>query len=105
MANTITKKNPRGAGRTKGIPNKVTLVVREYLEYKHYNIVEELITTIGQVTDPAAKADLLLKLMPYCHPKYKDVEHTLPPVIDSTAMTISSSTDNELLDRLDNQDG
>lgn len=61
-----------GAGRPPGSPNRVTLAVREYLEGKGINLIEQILARFPKL-EPRDQVKVLMDLMPYAHPKLSSV--------------------------------
>jgi len=81
----------------KGIPNKKTVVVRDYLALQGRNLIDDLLQAISEVQEPAQKADLLLKLLPFAYPKLREKEiSNEEEAIDVTPKKIEKLSDEEL---------
>lgn len=70
------KGHERYGGRIKGTPNKKTKFVQDILDSQNFNLIEEILKNIKEVSNKADKAKLLLQLVPYCYPKLTSIVHS-----------------------------
>lgn len=71
----VEKKRKKTGGRTKGTPNKKTLVLLD--ELGDFNPVKELKNLFKITDDEDIKLKICLDLMKYIYPQRKAVEHTV----------------------------
>jgi hypothetical protein len=73
-------KGKKTGGRKRGTPNKNSRELREILSAKGVNVPEMLLDLMDDVEMPVTKkADILLGLMPYLHPKLASLTHAFDP--------------------------
>lgn len=74
------KGKPKTGGRKKGVVNKSTVAIRDILDRRNINLIEEILDAAEQC-DPFFKAKILSGLLPYVYPRLTSIEHRLaePP--------------------------
>lgn len=73
-------KGKKTGGRKPGTPNKRSQELRDILAAKGVNVPEMLLNLMDDVQMPVTKkADILLGLLPYLHPKLAALSHTFDP--------------------------
>ncbi|MFZ3229840.1 MAG: hypothetical protein WA160_06520 [Pseudobdellovibrio sp.] len=65
--------SPKTGGRKKGTPNKSTFELYENLEKHNFDVVDQLMQILPQLSTDK-KVNVLLELMSYLFPKRKAVE-------------------------------
>lgn len=66
---------PKTGGRKKGTLNKKTVFLRDVLESKNINLLDEVLAILPEL-DARKRVDILIKLMEYVYtkPKYTEVD-------------------------------
>lgn len=89
------KGSPKSGGRKKGTPNKKTLFLADALTNLNFNLAEEIIASLSQISDPSQKMQYLLALLDYTHPRLKELE-AVPDAPASTQDSVQQLSDEQL---------
>lgn len=63
-------------GRRSGSKNRRSGLLKDILESNGFDLVSEIIETLGYIDDPNDRATQLMKLLPFVHPRLSAIEVT-----------------------------
>jgi len=91
-----------GKGRKKGVPNRLTMSIREAFQKLVEDNAENMTKWLKRIAarDPAKAIDVISKLSEYCVPKLGRIEHTGPDGGPIQTESLTNLTDDAIARRL-----